>query len=54
MAMSFLKLDFLTLAVERMGVLKHVCTKHTHMPQIASPPSTQPQNHKGLNIINLL
>ncbi len=27
---------------------------HTHMPHIASPPSAQPQNHIGLNIINLL
>lgn len=45
MAMSFLKLDFLTLAMEHMGVLKHVRTKHTHMCHV-SPPAHPPLNLK--------
>lgn len=44
MAMSFLKLDFLTLAMEHMGVPKHVRTKHTHTCHIS--PAHPPLNLK--------
>lgn len=46
MAMSFLKLDFLTLIVEHMGVLEHVRTTYTHAHTCHRSPAHPPLNLK--------
>lgn len=60
MAMSFLRLDFLTLAMKHMGVLKHVCTKHTpthathRQPALHSPlkPQRVKYNQSSLTMLS--